>query len=272
MAWKLPPQPIRSDSVLDIEPINQNFLSVVSESAGYLNEHNFRNTPNLVVQRKSPSFEASALNTPAPKLPEDIGFRLFYSRKAGGSDPCSRSGTGWEPISANDFYATKAKTGFSLTATFRGGKVWICGSFNIHTHGKGRRIWVEGGVDDSGIFVDSDAASDKGFGFNCALEVDGAIVNESLVGSGDPTNENYLEGVPNKNTTPSPPQISFFKRGGGGINGANIPVVVDAVIDLTPGPHTIRIAIMDIRASNGDMTATKTYVSTSELFALEMVR
>ena len=143
--------------------------------------------------------------------------------------------------------------------------MWICGSFTLHTHGKGRRLNVH---KDSG----TDAANDKGFGFNCALEVDGAIVNESLVGSGDPTNENYLEGTPDVNNTPSPPEITFFKRGGGGINGANIPVVVDAVIDLTPGPHTIRIAIMDIRASNGDTVATRTYVSTSELFALEMAR
>jgi len=269
MAWKFPVQPINSSAVLDIEPINQNFLSVVSESAGYLNEHNFRNTPNLVVQRRATSLGVDGVSP--PKLPEDIGFRLFYSRKAGGSDPFSRTGEGWENFAANDFYAIKAKPGFSLTATFRGGKVWICGSFNLHTHGKGRRIWPDGGVVD-GAFVDSDAASDKGFGFNCALEVDGAIVNESLVGSGDPTNENYLEGTPNKNTTPSPDEISFFKRGGGGVNGSNTPVVVDAVIDLTPGPHTIRIAIMDIRASNGDTNATKTYVSTSELFALEMVR
>ena len=49
-------------------------------------------------------------------------------------------------------------------------------------------------------------------------------------------------------------------------------VVVDAVIQLTPGQHTIRIAVMDIRASNGDETGRATYVSTSELFALEMLR
>lgn len=262
MAWKFPVQPINSSAVLDIEPINQNFLSVVSESAGYLNEHNFRNTPNLVVQRRASALDVDGRSV--PKLPEDIGFRLFYSRKAEGADPFDRDGANWTNFAANDFYAVKAKPGFSLTATFRGGKAWICGSFTLHTHGKGRRIWV---TDD-----DTDAANDKGFGFNCALEVDGAIVNESLVGSGDPTNENYLEGTPDIDNSPSPPEITFFKRGGGGINGANIPVVVDAVIDLTPGPHTIRIAIMDIRASNGDTNATKTYVSTSELFVLEMIR
>ena len=254
MAWKFPVQPINSSSVLDIEPINQNFLSVVSETTGYLNEHNFRSIPELVIRRSS-----------EPKVPDDIAFRLFYTRKNNGSDPSNISGTGWTRFAPSDFYQTKAKKGFSLTGTFRGGKVWVCGSFTLHTHGKGRRLNVH---NDSG----TDAANDKGFGFNCALEVDGAIVNESLVGSGDPTNENYLEGTPDVNNTPSPPEITFFKRGGGGINGANIPVVVDAVIDLTPGPHTIRIAIMDIRASNGDTVATRTYVSTSELFALEMAR
>ena len=254
MAWKYPNLPIEGTYVIDIEPINQNFLSVVSESAGYLNEHNFKAQPTPILSRRGNA---------APALPEDIGLRLMYSR-ADGRDPHNVAGTNWTRIHANDFYTTKAISGMSMTRNFRGGKVWICASFNLHTHGKGRTYWPTS--------ASSEAESDKGFGFNCALEIDGAIINESLVGTGDPVNENYNPGATSLDTSPSPNQLSFFRRGGGGINGAMNSIVLDAVIDVTPGRHTIRVAIMDIRGSNGTMTWRETYVSTSELFALEMAR
>lgn len=255
MAWKFPHQSIQGEFVLDIEPINQNFLSVVSETSGYLNEHNFKATSTPILSR---------VGDIAPKLPDNIAHRLFYSRPTAARSPLNLAGENWTKIAPKDFYQTKTIPGMGLTATFRGGKVWLCGSFNIHTHGKGRPAFVTD--------PDTTISNDKGFGFNCALQVDGAIVNESLVGTGDPTLENYIQGVPNVDNSPSPPEITFFKRGGGGINGGVIPVVVDTVLDLTPGQHTIRIAIMDIRSSNGSGTGRTTYVSTTELFCLELTR
>lgn len=254
MAWTYPKRAIEGTYVLDIEPINQNFLALASETSGYLNEHNFKAGTKLVLSRSGED---------SPALPKDIGFRLMYTRKESGS-PSSGEGTNWQRFQANDFYQTKGVAGLSMTRTYRGGTVWICGSFNLHTHGQGRSSFptISGRTN----------LNDKGFGFNCAIELDGAIIGESLVGSGDPTNENYDEGAPSFDTSGTPNELSFFRRGGGGINGAMNSIVVDAVVQVPPGKHTIRIAIMDIRASNGNETGRHTYVSTSELFALEMSR
>ena len=63
---------------------------------------------------------------------------------------------------------------------------------------------------------------------------------------------------------------------GGGISAARIPVVVDAVVNLPPGRHTVRIAVMNIRGkmvsgnSNGSAERT-THISNRELFVLELV-
>jgi len=256
MSWKYPKFPLKDTYVIDIDPINENFLSVVEETSSYLNEHNFKswNSADLLFARAA--------------LPKDIGMRLIYSREQG-TDPTNLDGTNWTKFRALDFYQTKSKTGFSLSARFRGGKVWICGSFTLHTHPVPRTLYP---YLNSGAVTDSTNARQKGFGFNVAIEVDGAIIGESLVGSGDLTIENHVNKSVLVNETPNPDTLTFFPSGGGGINGAMNSVVVDAVIDLSPGPHTIRIAIMDILASNGVAANRPTYVSTSELFALELTR
>ena len=256
MSWKYPKFPLKDTYVIDIDPINENFLSVVEETSSYLNEHNFKswNSADLLFARAD--------------LPKDIGMRLIYSREEG-TDPTNVDGTNWSRFTPLDFYQTKAKKGFSLNARFRGGKVWICGSFTLHTHPVPRTLYPH---------MNSDARSNstngkqKGFGFNVAIEVDGAIIGESLVGSGDLTIENNVNKSVVVDDSTAPVPITFFPVGGGGINGAMNSVVVDAVIDLSPGPHTIRIAIMDILASNGVAANRPTYVSTSELFALELTR
>lgn len=45
MAWKYPYHLIKRDFVVDNIALDENFLSVVEETSGYLNEHNFAFTP-----------------------------------------------------------------------------------------------------------------------------------------------------------------------------------------------------------------------------------
>mgnify|MGYP003145641998 FL=1 len=253
MAWKYPKRPIVGSYVIDIEPINKNLLNVVEESSGFLNEHNLT---GLVVSR----FD----------LPEDISMSLKYTYHDDVS-PINDQGTNWRTFPAAPFFQTKSKAGLSITGTFRGGPVWICGSFTLHCHNKPRAHFPKND-DVIGYFADTENGRTKGFGYNVAIELDGAILPESLIGTGDQNTERYTDSACDViYTDASTPLKIDWKSAGGGINGAMNAVVVDAVIDVTPGRHTIRIAILDISGSSG-LDPNTTAISTSELFALEMAR
>lgn len=268
MAWKYPKRPITGSYVIDIDPINQNFLAVAEESTGYLNEHNLKGPGlNLTTGEQQEVLAATDLmvTRTSGQLVDDIGFRLHRTMKtnANPSDDSLATPTGWTELRASDFYVTKAVEGLSMTRTFVGGMVWICASFNLHNH----QAFDRGSTSVLG---------EKGFGYNLAIEVDGAIVPESLLGTGDVTqeffgNEDFAAaggGHINGNIQARP-------RGGGGVNGARNAIVLDAVMYLAPGEHTIRVAVQSIRNSAlgfGSGYTSKTYISTAELFALEMLR
>ena len=254
MAWKYPKRPINDAYVIDIEPINDNLLSVVEESSGFLNEHNLT---GLVVSRAD--------------LPENISMSLKYTYHEGAS-PINNTGKNWRTFSAAPFFQTKNKAGLSITGTFRGGPVWICGSFTLHCHNKPRAHFPKQGSP-LGYFSNTENARTKGFGYNVAIELDGAILPESLIGTGDQNMERYTDSACDVIYTDASTalKINWKCAGGGGINGAMNAVVVDAVIDVTPGRHTIRIALLDINGAAG-IDPNTTAISTSELFALEMAR
>tara|TARA_Y100001963_G_scaffold25166_1_gene34125 strand:- start:43183 stop:43728 length:546 start_codon:yes stop_codon:yes gene_type:complete len=179
----------------------------------------------------------------------------------------------------------------------RGGPTWICASFTLANTVS--RLSTQAQLDEyyplpfpatGAPHVGPESAyyplpAGKGFGFNCALQLDGVILNDSLVGTGDPGNEFYEEREQKIKDTQS--YIKLQPQGGGGLNGAWNAVVLDTVIDLSPGQHTVKIAIQDIMGSNakgyGNTEdpptsagtggySTRAYVTTRELFALELTR
>ena len=259
MAWKYPYHLLKRDYVVDNIAVDENFLSVVEETSGYLNEHNFKtNEVTPLIQRKD--------------APAGYSMKLFRSRPSDIPSPFGKNSTSsesiadinWVQIPNTDGYETKAIYGISIKFTSRGGPTWICASFNLHMHPLPRPSSTED-------YEHSDYADltnpDGGFGCNCALELNGNIINESLVGTGDPTSEYYRE-KPYAAAGGGDP-VTIKPRGGGGINGALNAVVLDAVVNLPPGRHTIRVAIDSIRASN---TAIGPYISNREIFALELTR
>ena len=258
MAWKYPYHLIKRDVVVDNIAVDENFLAVVEETSGYLNEHNFAFAPGSApfIQRKS--------------APQDYGMKLFRSRPSDSPTPFGKNSTSsgtiedlnWVEIPNTDGYETKAKFGISMQFTSRGGPTWICASFNLHMHPLPRPASLNSSSTEYDL-----TNPDGGFGCNCALELNGNVINESLVGTGDPTSEYYKEKAYAAAGGGDPTTIR--PRGGGGINGAMNAVVLDAIIDLPPGRHTIRVAIDSIRASN---TALGPYISNRELFALELTR
>ena len=181
-------------------------------------------------------------------------------------------------VPTTDGFSTSNAEGMSLTFTSRGGPTWICASFTL-----ANTVSRLGLVGDLNLIANSTTGDEyyplppgKGFGFNCALQLDGVILNDSLVGSGDPANEFYEDREQDLKTSSS--YLKIQPQGGGGLNGAWNAVVLDTVIDLSPGQHTVRVAIQDILGSNskgyGKDSAynTKAYVTTRELFAVELTR
>jgi hypothetical protein len=265
MAWKYPKRPIKGTYVIDIDAINQNLLTVAEENSGYLNEHNFKGpgisgtgVPNQ--HRSEAQLVAVRDQTKTNSLAEGIGFRLHVTR-ADNVSPVNTDATNWTMYRPSDFYVTKAKSGFSMTREFVGSLVWISASFTLHNH----HIPAQTANDEN--------IGEKGFGFNAALELDGAIIPESLVGTGDITQEEFGNKAHASKGTGN--GIKCEPRGGGGLNGARNAVVLDAVVYIPPGQHTIRVAIQSIRNSGDGLTDgydCDTAISTCEMFALEMIR
>ena len=260
MAWKYPKRPIKGTYVADIDAINENFLTVIEESTGYLNEHNFQASgldadgnllavtePEQLIALRQAVVPVSGRSN---QLPEDIGHILHYSRQVGPSP--DTNGSDWTEVSGTDFYQTFDGDGFKITANFKGSLVWICASFTIHTHDIPRRAlstWATGGQ----------FPTTKAYGLNMGLMLDGALIPESLVGSGDITQENFRDD-------------NNEYKGGGGINGGRNAIVLDAVVYIPPGNHTIEIGVQDLRGALAEGAYNKLNISTSELFALELVR
>jgi|TARA_R100000482_G_scaffold51815_1_gene18425 hypothetical protein len=257
MAWKYPPNPIAAEYVVDNIAVNENYLSVVDEANGYLNEHNFSARDGFIVER--------------PSLAPGYALRLYYSFKdvnsgtntveLGASLP-----TNWVRIRATPSYQTFSADGLTLTFTSRGGPTWLCASFTLHNHPVGADRdsppFPAGGILDH--YRDR-----KGFGFNLALQLDGSVLSESLVGSGDPTNDFYNDESNVSDTTAA--GIKIYPKGGGGVQGAVNAIVLDTVVDLEPGQHTVNVAVQNILSSNG-IGKNVAAISSRELFALELTR
>ena len=252
MAWKYPPNLIKGEYVVDSIAFSENYLSVAEETAGRLGEHNFKVTKVPVLERTS--------------LAPGYSMKLAHARSTASSFSTDVAAgetlpPQWVAIRSVPSYQTFPDEGMTLTFTSRGGPTWICGSFTLHncTVGADRKV----SYDDLRSAETDYFDRAKGFGFNCALQLNGSILNETLVGSGDTTND-FFDNEGNTNTNINP-------KGGGGIQGASTAVVVDAVIDLEPGTHTLRIAVQNILSSNGNQKA-KAAVSSREIFALELTR
>jgi len=250
VSWRFPVYPIQPGYVLGTDQFNENFLCVTEEVSGRLNEHNFAATPISLLARDNLTSDAfNRLHYSTPDLP-------FPSVIAYTSKP------NWVVISTLDSWQTFEDVdtagsevdskGVRLAYIGAGGPTWICASFTVHAGN------------------DTTEELQKGYGYLFALEVDGVIMGESLLGSGDLDQELYARG--RIFVTPTADQLDE-PQGGGGISGARLAIVLDAVVDLLPGNHVVKVAVMNLRGSMAS-TATNpdTYISTRELFALELLR
>ena len=261
MAWRYPRYDIKSGYVLDIDPINENFLPYIEESSGALNEHNF--------DSDEPTLTRS-------QLAEDVAFTLHHSAppKTAMPSPLDYSDkNNWVTLPNNSDWQTSDKAGMALTLVAKGGTVWICGSLQLIC-GTGDIPGIDNGAVDVTAMRADAYIWQKGFGFLVALKVDGVTINESLLGSGDSGNEFY-RGYKNLGLLYKVISSDHLSgpQAGGGLSGARLPCSIDAVVELSPGPHTIEIAVLNIRGSmQSSEDNSNSFIATRELFALEMLR
>lgn len=253
MSWKYRLYNIEPDQTVSIEPVNENFLAIVDEF-GSLDEHNFA----------SGAFARS-------QFASDAAFALHRSKDDTVSFPDYRSGynnptgMGWVPIQAIDGWQFFTEDRLSLRFNARGGPTWICAALQLHcSTGK---TWA---YDGSGNRVSK--YRQPGFGYLVALRVNGTLLNETILGSGDLDNEDFRQAV-NGDSSSKVSQIARdelrYPQGGGGLSGALLPVRVDCTLDLVPGDTLVEVAIMNIKGSMQTFESPTTYIGQCEILALE---
>jgi hypothetical protein len=264
MSWRYKLYNIQPEQVVTIDSVNDNFQPFVGELTGGLNEHNLDATTFTVSE-----------------FADDMCLRLHLSRPDEGDVSNGNRGynnpdeSGWVGILPVDGWQSFTDDGLYKSFVGRGGSTWICASFNIHCGTNGTHI-ASGASGPPGY-------RQMGFGYLVALRVNGAVLHETLLGSGDPSQDDFRsdaftqEAELPRNNKKSP--LGSLPQGGGGIAGARLPVVVDAVVDLLPGENTVEVVVMNIKGSMGkidhmpdDLPKDVTYIGMRELIIMEMVR
>tara|TARA_R100000234_G_scaffold23217_2_gene13183 strand:- start:2283 stop:3080 length:798 start_codon:yes stop_codon:yes gene_type:complete len=265
MSWRYKLYDIEPDHVVSIEPINENFQPFVEELAGGLNEHNF----------KADAFTlANFADDAALRLHQVYGTAIPGNPLVGYTNPTA---AGWAAIQATDGWQAFSDEGLRLEFVGRGGTTYLCASFNIHCGTNATSVAGFG----------TPKYRQMGFGYLVALRVNGSVLHETILGSGDPSQDDFrstsfsLQAArPFANKSDFDP-LAERPQGGGGLAGARLPIVVDAVVDLLPGSNLIEVVVMNIRGSmqrvqpRGPLESydsSLTYIGHRELFALEMVR
>lgn len=247
MSWRFPRYEIRDQDVIDYHAWNENAIPFVEEATGMLNEHNFK---------------YGGLND-LSKWADDVGYRLHHVKQE--ADPNSYNTNNpsagvSDGVRDDDGDGDGASDEEGIPDNF----IWMIsrGGWNriddmileITTPAQGAQLWIQFSAQfelwrGSGISI----VSDIDWGTMLAIRVDGAVIYESLVGSGEIDNDPASEAAGVRNAP--------------ALWGRRYPVSMDCVADVPPGVHTVEVVFYS-ESANYD---TKHFVSNRELIVLEML-
>lgn len=269
MAWRYKLYDIQPEQVVTIDPINDNFLVFHAEVSGALNEHNFK-AGEFTREHFSDDAVFIIHRTRGGKPSEHD--RQTYDRVVLLSDGTInrtefKADTDWAIIEGQDGWQAFTEDGLSQTITAKGGPSYIFASLNLHC-GENR------------IFRDGvPMFRSMGFGYLVALRVNGSVLNETILGSGDAGVDFFGQKALTRKAlqwdddTPRVPDKLENPQGGGGLAGARLPVVVDAVVDLPAGENKVEVVVMNIKGTMASSEFTpESFVGRRELTVLELVR
>tara|TARA_R110002110_G_scaffold1039_1_gene4086 strand:+ start:18103 stop:18840 length:738 start_codon:yes stop_codon:yes gene_type:complete len=245
MAWRFPKHRVSDDSVIEIDGINENFRGVVEEGSGELNEHNWK---------------VSSWPDRLTDLSDGVAVR--YKSRQVGIDPASGSG------SASTFVAQDNPTWqlidqLTETITSTGGDFWILASFQV------RAPWYQ-----PDILAIGTGGYFSAFGLQFALRVDGKVLTDSIIGSGDLSNDLFVS----ESLVTSPPGGSILSFNSPGVTATYASVSTEAITTLAPGAHTVEVVAMSPNKSklpNSEDTNFDKYakmVTVREMIILELRR
>tara|TARA_R110000765_G_scaffold47073_4_gene96887 strand:+ start:3382 stop:4137 length:756 start_codon:yes stop_codon:yes gene_type:complete len=251
MSWRYKLYNIQPEQVVTIDPINDNFQPFVEEIAGGLNEHNF--APDGLDRTHFADDTALVVHT---SQANDVREGLV-----GYDDP---SAANWVTIQPVETWQTFPDTGLTVTFTTKATTLYLCASFNIHCGTN----WANEGGPANG--ERERIYKQLGFGYLVAIRLDGTVINETILGSGDAGVDDFQA---RDFVTGDGTSVTFGRpQGGGGIAGARLPLTVDAVVEALPGEHTVDVVVMNIKGSMRTAASLSTYIGQREIFALELVR
>jgi hypothetical protein len=240
MSWKFPARAIKNPEVVSMDDVNQNFREVVEEASGALNEHNWAS--NSFSERNQLADDAGiVINKVAvevnpntdPSVTSNIQY-IKYDRD-------------WQEIN-----------GLEFTFNTTGGLVWLIAS--IQASSPLSANWFTSG------------SSSARFGLQFALEFNGAILAQSIIGGADLSNDQVTVFSP-----PSPPNIGFQVISSPAPSSLFFAVSTEAIIDVPPGQHTVRVVAAPPRASSesvstASLNGTDKWLGSRELIVAQLLR
>jgi len=256
MAWKYPRHRVSNVGVIEIDDVNENFRGVVEEASGELNEHNWA---------------AGSWSNRLTDLADDVGMRVWKNQTqvvpgvGGGA-----AGTYGDVIQSGAFVIEETKTwqpidGLTLTIDSTGGSLWILSSMAT------RLPWYREGVLAGTQF---ETPSYSAFGAMFAIRLNGQVLEQSLVGSGDLTNDKMTTTV-YRATPPGCGILSFNTPAPAALHAG---IVVEAIVPAAPGQHTIEIVTATPQPSRPKSKVTtdeawwRKLVNTRQVMVLELRR
>ncbi len=265
MAWKFTIHQMKASHALSVIDINDNFTEIIDEM-GSLGEHNwdagafYRVPPDGFDINEGFTLSAAyGINqTAVTKDPNDDLIEDFGQGHSNPETAIDPNGLGFKVPETGMWERVPCQTGpiqsLPLEITSRGGLIWIMASFqhSSHTNWVGfpmRNITGPGTASDtisnypftgSGTFYwNRLALNELSYGVEYALAIDGAIIPESILGSGENTTQDQFDLRVRKDSADQP--LGHVRGTTPGCWGERLPCVTEAIISIAPGNHTIEL-------------------------------
>ena len=229
MALFFPRDPIVASDVLELDAINSAIQDVQSEVSGELNEHNF-----------SAFALEDAVEPPVPDPPSHVvmDFAIAAHHTINEDDPYGGpfrgmvKSTSWHPV-----------FGAELEFDTAGGNVHIVASWQAH----------------------HSAASNFSPGMMYAFEVDGNVLPDALIGSGDMGNDLISNGI---DFNPFDGDGFGAWATGPGVIAEDIGLCLELLTYMAPGRHVVRLMSRYVSVDNE--SGGLAFTTNLDMYALDL--
>lgn len=222
MGWAYPREKLQISYVLDADVFNANLAAFAAETDGNINEHNLVDDFGLRAAGEG-------------KLAESYAISLFSRQQP--MDPFTAQAL---QIELRNTVSWTDVNGTLKTFTSGGGMVLVIISFQL----------------------DCDGHHPMQCGLNFCIELDGAPMFDSLIGTGDPSNELLSDTV---GITVGSGEIDLDWGSSPSIRASKMPLQVKGVYRLSPGLHQVRLVSRNLMQQNFEF---KQFVSQREVIVL----